>query len=421
MQAARRTIGRRARALFGAWALGLLGTLPVQAADGTLLIVGGALEADNAEVHRALIDALLPTGPLVIVPAASGQPARSAAGFAADLQAHGLAADRIRVYPLAVRDDSETPDVDESEWSRNAWDPERVAEVANAAGYWFTGGDQMRITQVMLGPDGEESPLLQQVRSRLAAGAVVGGSSAGAAVMSRDMIAGGVSFTALLEPLAGAYSDSEDQDSGRLFLSRGLGFLPDGLVDQHFDRKARLGRLVRALAATSQARGFGVDEDTALLVHLGEDRARVLGRGSVTLLNASAARFAFGGKALATGLQLGMVAPGVTFRLSDFSVVDGAGDATIGKEYFGYEPVDGGGMAFANARLDQALGFDLLDNDAQSLDRYSIDSQGRVLVYRFSETADSRGYWRSEGSGDRYTVTGVRFDILSLRTELPPH
>jgi len=421
MQAIRRTVGRRARALLGAWALGLLGTLPVQAADGTLLIVGGALEADNAEVHRALIDALLPTGPLVIVPAASGQPARSAEGFAEDLQAHGLAADRIRVFPLAVRDDSETPDVDESEWSRNAWDPERVAEVANAAGYWFTGGDQMRITQVMLGPDGEESPLLQQVRSRLAAGAVVGGSSAGAAVMSRDMIAGGVSFTALLEPLASAYSDSEDQDSGRLFLSRGFGFLPDGLVDQHFDRKARLGRLVRAMAATSQARGFGVDEDTALLVHLGEDRARVLGRGSVTLLNASAARFAFGGRALVTGLRLGMIAPGVTFRLSDFSVVDGAGAATVGKEYFGYDPVDGGGMAFANPRLDQALGFDLLDNDAQSLDRYSIDSQGRVLVYRFSETADSRGYWRSEGSGERYTVTGVRFDILSLRTELPPH
>ena len=421
MQPARCTIGRRARALLGAWALALVTALPAQAGEGALLIVGGALEADNAEVHRALIDALLPTGPLVIVPAASGRPARSADGFAEDLRAHGLAADRIRVYPLAVRDDSETPDVDESEWSRNAWDPERVAEAANAAGFWFTGGDQMRITRTLLGPGGEESPLLKLVRERLAAGAVVGGSSAGAAVMSRDMIAGGVSFTALLEPLAGAYSDSEAQDSGRLFLSRGLGFLPDGLVDQHFDRKARLGRLVRAMAATSQARGFGVDEDTALLVHLGEDRASVLGRGSVTLLDASRARFAFGGKALATGLQLGMVAPGVTFRLSDFSVIDGAGDTTIGKEYFGYAPANGGGMAFANARLDQALGFDLLDNDARSLDRYSIDSSGRVLVYRFSETSESRGYWRSEGSGDRYTVTGVRFDILSLQTELPPH
>ena len=416
-----RSTGRRARALLGAWALVLLGTLPAQADNGVLLIVGGALEADNAEVHRALIDALLPVGPLVIVPAASGQAARSAAGFADDLQAHGLAPDRIRVYPLAVRDDSETPDVDESEWSRNAWDEERVAEVSDAAGFWFTGGDQMRITQAMLGPEGTESPLLRLVRERLAAGAVVGGSSAGAAVMSREMIAGGVSFTALLEPLAGAYSDSEDQDSGRLFLSSGLGFLPDGLVDQHFDRKARLGRLVRAMAATSQARGFGVDEDTALLVRLGKDRARVLGRGSVTLLDASQARFAFGGTALATGLRLGMVAPGVEIRLSDFSVVDGAGDATVGKEYFGYTPVNGGGMAFANARLDQALGFDLLDNDARSLDRYSIDSTGRVLVYRFSETADSRGYWRSEGSGDRYTVSGVRFDILSLQTELPPH
>jgi cyanophycinase len=421
MQPLPRIIGRRARALLGAWALGLLASFPVQAAEGTLLIVGGALEPDNAEVHRALIDALLPSGPLVIVPAASGQPARSAEGFAEDLRAHGLAADRIRVYPLAVRDDSETPDVDESDWARNAWDPERVAKVTNAAGFWFAGGDQMRITQAMLGPDGKESPLLQLVRARLDAGAVVGGSSAGAAVMSRDMIAGGVSFTALLEPLAGAYSDSEDQDSGRLFLSRGLGFLPDGMVDQHFDRKARLGRLARALAATSQARGFGVDEDTALLVHLGEDRARVLGRGSVTLLNASQARFAFGGKDLVTGLQLGLVAPGVSFRLSDFTVIDGAGDATVGKEYFGYAPVNGGGMAFANARLDQALGFDLLDNDARTLDRYSIDAQGRVLVYRFSQTNDSRGYWRSEGSGDRYTVSDVRFDILSLQAELPPH
>jgi cyanophycinase len=421
MQAARRNTGLRARALLGAWALGLFLGLPVQAAEGTLLIVGGALEPDNAEVHRALIDALLPTGPLVIIPAASGRPARSAEGFSEDLQAHGLAADRIRVYPLAVRDDSETPDVDESQWSRNAWDPERAAEVANAAGFWFTGGDQMRITQSMLGPDGEESPLLQQIRARLAAGAVVGGSSAGAAVMSRDMIAGGVSFTALLEPLAGAYSDSEDQDSGRLFVTPGLGFLPDGIVDQHFDRKARLGRLVRAMAATAQARGYGVDEDTALLVHLGEDRARALGRGSVTLLDASQARFSFGGQVLATGLKLGVVAAGVEFRLSDFTVLDGAGDATIGKEYFGYTPLNGGGMAFANPRLDQALGIDLLDNDASTLDRYSIDSEGRLLVYRFAETTDSRGYWRSEGSGDRYTVTGVHFDILSLRTELPPH
>jgi hypothetical protein len=78
-------------------------------------------------------------------------------------------------------------------------------------------------------------------------------------------------------------------------------------------------------------------------------------------------------------------------------------------------------MAFANPRLDQALGFDLLDNDARRLDRYSIDKRGRVLIYRFSQTNESKGFWRSAGSADRYTISKVRFDIIALKTELPPH
>ena len=413
--------GRRARALLGAWVLAFGLSGPAFGADGSLLIVGGALRDDNADVHRALLENLLPEGPLVIVPAASGRPARSAAGFAESLESYGLDPARIRVFPLAVRDDSATEDVDESGWAKNAWDTALLDPVRNAAGFWFTGGDQMRITRTLLGRDGEESHLLQLIRERLAAGAVVGGSSAGAAVMSRDMIAGGVSFTALLEPLAGAYSDTEDQDSGRLYLSRGLGFFPAGIVDQHFDRKARLGRLVRAMAATGQPRGYGVDEDTALLIRLGEDRARVLGRGSVTLVDAADARFAFSRKNLATRLEISVIAAGVSFRISDFAVLDGQGDPTVGKEYFGYEPDQGGGMAFANPRLDQALGFDLLDNDAGSIDRYSIDSAGRVLVYRFTQTDRSSGFWRSEGSGDRYTVSRVRFDILTLEAGLPAH
>ena len=69
-----------------------------------------------------------------IVPAASGQPARSAAGFAADLQAHGLAADRIRVYPLAVRDEGgwaiTTPGLREV----TAWEQRERDEIRRAPG-----------------------------------------------------------------------------------------------------------------------------------------------------------------------------------------------------------------------------------------------------------------------------------------------
>jgi cyanophycinase len=417
-----RSSSRRARVRLRAWALAALLFAPAAHADGTLLIVGGALAEDNAAVHRALIESLPPEGLLVIIPAASGRPARAADDFTQSLVRHGLARERIARFPLAVRDDSATPDVDESTWRDNAWATGHVERVRNAAGFWFTGGDQMRITQTLRNAEGEESPLLALIRARLAAGAVVGGSSAGAAIMSRDMIAGGISFRALLEPLASAYSDTEDQDSGRLYLARGLGFLSSGLVDQHFDRKARLGRLVRAMAATGQAHGFGIDEDTALEVRLGENSARVLGRGSVTLLDATHARYGFGSPALVADLEISVIAPGDRFRLSDLELLNTAGDATVGKEYFGYQPLQGGGMALANPRLDQGLGHDLLDNDASRvLKRYSIDEAGRVLVYRFTQTDRSAGYWRNEGARDHYTVTRVRFDILSLRATLPPH
>jgi cyanophycinase len=409
------------RATLVAWVLFLATAVPQAWGDGSLLIVGGALQEDNAAVHRALVDAMLPEGKMVIIPAASGRPAESAADFVRSLEKYGLSRDRIAVYPLAVRDDDATADVDESAWSKNAWNAESVSAVSDAAGFWFTGGDQMRITQTLLGEDGGESPLLALIRERLARGAVVGGSSAGAAIMSRDMIAGGISFTALLEPLASDYSDTEDQDSGRLYLSRGLGLFPKSVIDQHFDRKARLGRLVRALAATGQSRGFGIDENTALHVRLGDNRARVLGGGSVTALDASRAKFDFGSTRLASGLEISVIPAGVTFSTTDLSPLEGQGDATVGKEYFGYTPEAGGGMAFANPRLDQALGFDLMDNEARQLDRYSIDHRGRVLIYRFSQTTDSRGFWRSEGSADRYTISKVRFDIIALQTELPPH
>ena len=417
-----RSAAPRARARIAAWALACFALASVARADGTLLIVGGALAEDNAPVHHALIEALPSHGPLVIVPVASGRPARAAQGFADSLVRHGLARDRIEVFPLAVRDDTATANVDESTWRENAWASAKIERVRDAAGFWFTGGDQVRITQSLRNAEGEESPLLALIRARLAAGAAVGGSSAGAAIMSRDMIAGGVSFTALLEPLASAYSDSEDQDSGRLYLTRGLGFLPGGLVDQHFDRKARLGRLVRAMVATGQARGFGIDEDTALQVRLGEDSATVLGRGSVTLIDAAGARFGFGTSALVSGLEISVMAPGSRFRLSNFALLTNPGDATVGNEYFGYTPMQGGGMALANPRLDQALGHDLLDNDAvRVLNRYSIDADGRVLVYRFTQTGRSAGFWRSDGARDHYTAVRVRFDILTLTAALPSH
>ncbi len=393
------------------------GATPV-AAD--LLIVGGALKSDNAEIYQAFVQGLLPEGPVIIIPAASGSPARSAAAFAGDLKAYGVAPERIRIFPLAVRDDAETPNVDESEWRDNAWDTDLLAGLQQAAGVWFTGGDQMRIASTMLGDKGRESPLLVLLRSRLSAGAMVGGTSAGAAIMSRHMITGGSSFEALQGPLKD-YQAIEEQESGHLSLHVGLGFLPQGLVDQHFDRKARLGRLVRALSATGDQRGFGVDEDTALHVVQGTQRARVLGRGTVTVIDASDVSYDFEGTDLASNLRISVLPSGSLFSLFDLKLIDPAGEQTVGNEYFRHPVQTGGGMAFANQQLPELLGNDLLDNSAtRSVSRISLDDSGRALFYRFAQTDNSQAWYDRTAAHVRYTAAEVRLDIFRRSVKFSP-
>lgn len=117
---------------------------------------------------------------------------------------------------------------------------EFCAALKEATGVWFAGGDQSRITQAYLG-----TRVDRELRALLKRGGVIGGSSAGAAIMSRVMITGG----------------SELARSGP-----GFGFLPGAVVDQHFLARNREARLVGLLAANAGLFGVGIDEGTAVIV-----------------------------------------------------------------------------------------------------------------------------------------------------------
>lgn len=421
-EAPRRTPGRLRFGVRGALlALAGIAVAGGAFADGTLVIVGGALKSENAAVHRAFIDSLPATGKVVVIPAASGSPASSAASITRDLATHGLDAARLETYPVAVRDDEATPDEDESGWRKLAWDEARVALLGEPAGFWFTGGDQTRIVDTLTRDGGKASPLLTLIRERLAAGATVGGTSAGAAIMSDPMLAGGESFAALTEPPGVDYRSMNDQESGALLLTHGLGFLPGALIDQHFDRKARLGRLVRAMAETGVPQAYGVDEDTALVVDLESGNATVAGSGGITLLYRGEGRFDMQGAKLAEGLTIGFAGRGATFRPGTCELSGPIGKATVGEEYFDYAVAGGGGMAFGNQRLDQLLGYELLDNRAAStVSRFSLHADGRLLEYRFTQNDASTGFWTDEAGPSRYSVCGVRFDVTRARwTQMP--
>lgn len=236
-------------------------SIPVQ--TGRLAVVGGRLEADNA----AVFDAMKPLcgGRMAVIPVASDIPEEVGAETVESFAANGYEA---RMVPLFWRDRGA------------AFDQTLVDLVTACGGVFFTGGDQSRIVNTLV-QGGVETPLLQAIRAMHASGGLVAGSSAGAAMMSRHMILGGTSNEAL------SYGIVDDPDVPGLALGKGLDFFPWGVIDQHFIARGRIGRLVAAVDASGESLGYGIDENTALIVD--GEHAVVRGETGVIVVDLSGA------------------------------------------------------------------------------------------------------------------------------------
>lgn len=287
-------------------------------AQGRLVIAGGAVAPDNAEVWGAFVQGLPDPARdrVAVIVGASAEPVASFESARSALVRHGVAAERVILIRLAAFDDPKTTE-DERLWSGGGDDPREVARLAGVGGVWFTGGDQARLGALLLTSEGQARPLLQAVHDRHKAGAAVGGSSAGAAFQSRTMILRGDRSIAVLQPVAPVAPEAE-MEHGRLVLAPGGGFFRFGVIDQHFDRDPRLGRLARAVVVSGEVFGFGIDENTALVVD--GDQGRVAGAGTVTILRAPEAADR-SGQLPFTGLNLSIVGPGARIALRSGAVL----------------------------------------------------------------------------------------------------
>ncbi|MBX5437256.1 MAG: cyanophycinase [Alicyclobacillaceae bacterium] len=137
--------------------------------------------------------------------------------------------------------------------------------IEDATCVFFTGGDQLRITKLLGGTRVDAA--LHEARRR---GVVLGGTSAGASMMSSTMIVAGESET---NPRVGIVQ-----------MAPGMEFAAGVVIDQHFAQRGRLGRLLSAVAQYPHHLGLGIDEDTAVVIE--QDRFRVLGRGAVSVVDA---------------------------------------------------------------------------------------------------------------------------------------
>lgn len=281
-----------AKACLGmALACGWGAAAPAQRTPG-LLIVGGGLSPDNAAIYGLLRDRARQET-IAVIPSASAEPAASIAAFRAAFAKHGGDPARVVAVRLAMRDDPASPE-NEAAWSGNARDAIEIGRIRAASVIWFTGGDQGRTLALLTDRQGRDTPMLAAIRARLRAGALLGGTSAGAAIMGSEMIACGDPRAAARQPVSrdpGACAAEEGQPEP-LVLTRGLGFLPRSVVDQHFSERGRLPRLARAVACRASAIrfGLGIDEDTAALIVLRARTIAVVGSGTATLVRPESRR-----------------------------------------------------------------------------------------------------------------------------------
>ena len=202
---------------------------------GKLVIVGGA---QTSEIVKKFIELAGGTNArIIVIPNAGSEPVKWSKVQVEEFEEFGAKAD----YLLFTR---ETAD-DEANLKKMDW--------ANAV--FFLGGDQSDLARDMLG-----TKLLTKVFDIYNTGGTVGGSSAGAAIMSEVMITGNelinkdstVSFVTI--------------EKGNVEVKTGFGFLKNAIVDQHFLKRKRHNRTIASLIEHPNLFGIAIDESTAIIV-----------------------------------------------------------------------------------------------------------------------------------------------------------
>jgi len=180
-------------------------------------------------------------------------------------------------------------------------DADLVALVDGATGVFMSGGSQLRLSQLLPG-----TPLGEALHRAHDRGAVIGGTSAGASIMSDFMISMGD------EGITPRQRASQ--------LSAGLGLVRGVVVDQHFDQRSRYGRLMSVIAPSPHLLGIGIDEDTAMVVTDSREFT-VRGSGSVFVVDCTTAvtdapDARAGAPVLVSGATVHTLPAGATFDLA---------------------------------------------------------------------------------------------------------
>jgi len=199
---------------------------------------------------------------------------------------------------------------------QRADDDSLVRKLSTVTGVWFPGGDQSPLAAALRG-----SAALRAIQARYRAGAVIAGTSAGAAVMSDSMITGNQFWPGNPTPTdSGNFSRIA---RNAIEIVPGLGFIHNAIIDQHFIRRQRENRLFSVVLERPTLLGVGIDEGTALQV-TPDGKWMVLGRSAIMILDARGSKVTSSVQPIlgAANVRISVLPAGSTYD-------PGSGEATL--------------------------------------------------------------------------------------------
>lgn len=222
------------------------------AQKGHLFIIGGG-KIDDA-LMRAMIAPLAnqPNAYAIIIPLASEEP--DSAAYFTQKRFERVGFNRVAAY--FANDTFQL-------------NPAQRDSLQKASLIYFTGGDQERLMRLS-----KQHEVISLIKQAYESGAVIAGTSAGAAVLSQKMLTGAQRKA----PYEETFSRLE---ANNVVLDHGYGFLSQTVIDQHFIKRSRYNRLISVVIEYPKLVGVGIDESTAIWVHQG--KAKVVGNAQVVV------------------------------------------------------------------------------------------------------------------------------------------
>ena len=187
---------------------------------------------------------------IVVIPTASSIPIEVSNSYLKAFEKLGCR----NVHIMDIRDRKESENPNNLEW------------IGNAQCVMFSGGNQSKIT-AKIGSTKLHDVLIERYKKE---SLVIAGTSAGAMCMSGEMIAGG--------------SSTESFIKGAVKMDTGMGFISNLILDSHFIRRGRFGRLAEAVAKYPNMMGIGLAEDTGLVIK-NSSTFEIIGSGMVIMFD----------------------------------------------------------------------------------------------------------------------------------------